>query len=119
VAKQILIIDDDQSLSEEIAEIFVDEGFFVESVYDGLQGQELIKHFKYDIILLDLKMPGANGIDVLKVAKEHAPASRVFLISGRPYIEKLLEEEGLGDYVSCFMNKPFDIAALLEKIKAP
>jgi two-component system, OmpR family, response regulator QseB len=118
MAKQILIIDDDRGLSDEISEIFVDEGFMVESAYDGLQGGQLIRNFKYDVILLDLKMPALNGIEVLRIARQHAPASKVFLLSGRPAIEKLLEDEGLMDSVCCFMNKPFDIAALLEKIKS-
>ncbi|MDD5595117.1 MAG: response regulator [Candidatus Omnitrophica bacterium] len=115
--RKILLVDDDKELTDEIAETLSDEGFSVEVALDGIQGEDLAKKSKYDVILFDFKLPGLNGAQMIKRVKQKSPGSKIFLISGRPFIEKLIEEEGLGDLISGYMNKPFNIEMLLEKIK--
>ncbi len=116
--KKILIIDDDIELCQELAEILRDKGYTVDDTSDTGQGEVFIKENNYDVFLFDYKMRGLNGIDLLKKAKEKNAKSTVFIISGRPFIEKLLEEENVSHLVSGVINKPFDIEALLQKIKA-
>ncbi|KKR30443.1 MAG: hypothetical protein A2149_05135 [Candidatus Schekmanbacteria bacterium RBG_16_38_11] len=118
MAKKILIIDDDAELCEEMAEFLNDEGYSVQTALDGNQGEKLIRKNNYDVILLDFKMPGLNGIDMLKIVKEKKPKPAVFIISGRPFIEKLLEEEKLTSVVDGIMGKPFDLEMMLKRIRS-
>jgi DNA-binding response OmpR family regulator len=116
--KRILIVDDDSELAEELAEILREEGYWVENVSDSSLGSSLIKEKKYDIYLFDYKMTGLNGIDLLKKVKEKDPRVPVFIVSGRPFVEKLLKEENVHSLVSGVIKKPFDVQELLKKIKA-
>jgi DNA-binding response OmpR family regulator len=115
--KNILIIDDDHELCEEMAEILRDEGYLVDTAFDSIRGEEMVKTKSQDIIILDFKLPGLNGVELLKIIKTTKPATAVFLVTGRPFIEKLLQDEKLEKAVAGVMNKPFDIQLLLDKIK--
>lgn len=114
--KSILIIDDDVELCEEIAETLQDEGYPVEYISDPDQGQNLINRKAFDIVIIDYKMPGLNGIELLKKIKEKNPQTKVFIATGRPFIDKLLEEQKASHLVSGVVNKPFNTDTLLEKI---
>jgi DNA-binding response OmpR family regulator len=118
VIKRILIIDDDRNLSDEIVEILTEEGFFVEAAHDGLEGEELIRKNRFDCIFVDIKMPRLNGFELIKKTRSISPDSRFFIISSTPFLENALKEEGLTEAVSCFINKPFDMALLIEKLKS-
>lgn len=117
MGKKILLVDDDSELCEEMEEVLEAEGYSVETACDGKNAENLIKNNIYDVVLLDFKIPGLNGIDILKKVKETKPATRVFIITGKPFIEKHLEEEKLTDFVAGYMNKPFEVEKLIEKIK--
>jgi len=118
MVKRILIVDDDAELAEEMAEILRDESFIVESTSDALYAEKLINKESYDLYLLDYKMSYLSGVDLLKKIKFKDPESEVFIISGRPAIEKLLEEENVRELVSAVIKKPFDIETLLQRIKS-
>lgn len=116
--KTILVIDDDVELNEEISEILKDEGYDVKSAFDSAEGLKLINENKCDVILLDFKMPGSlDGIGVLKKIRGINIKSAIFLISGKPHIEKLLKDEGLESLIVKVFSKPFDVIALLDEIK--
>ena len=116
--KRILIIDDDVELCEEVAEVFRDEGHSVTNISDPKESQELIDNGTFDIVIVDYKMPGLNGIELVKNIKKKNPKICVFIASGRPFIEKLIEEEKVAHLVSGVISKPFNCAVLLEKIKS-
>ncbi len=116
--KKILIVDDDTELCQELSEILRDEGYLVDEISDSMQAEYLIKQNSYGIYLFDYKMTGLNGVDLLRKVKEKDSKSVVFIISGRPFIEKLLEEENVSHLVSGVITKPFDIEMLVQKIKA-
>ncbi|OGX18263.1 MAG: hypothetical protein A3K83_06120 [Omnitrophica WOR_2 bacterium RBG_13_44_8b] len=115
--KKILIVDDDVGLAEEMAEILRDEGYWVESASDSSQGEKLIKENTHDIYLLDYKMSGLSGVDLLRKVKEKNSNSAVFIISGRPFIEKLLKEENVLHLLSGVVKKPFEISDLITQIE--
>ena len=115
--KKILIIDDDADLCREIAEIISGEGFSVQVAANGFEGQKYICANFYDAIIVDYKMPGINGVDILKFIKEKNIKTKVFVSSGRPFIEKILEDEKVSEIVTRVINKPFDIENLLQEIK--
>ena len=116
-AKRILIIDDDRELCEALMIFFKDEGNFAECTQDSVKGETLIRDGNYDIILLDYKMPSLGGIDILKNLKADNIRKRIFIISGRPFVEQALKEEDVSDMVSGIITKPFNLETLLEKIK--
>jgi DNA-binding NtrC family response regulator len=115
--KKILLIDDDFQLCEEIAEILRDEGYFVDNASDETQSEALIKNNTYDICLLDYKMPHLTGIDLLKKIKEKNPRCAGLIVSGRPFIQKIIEEQNASHLVSGIIEKPFEMKAILDKIK--
>ena len=115
---RILLIDDDAELCEELADILGDEGFKVTVAPDAFEGVKLLASGSFDLAILDYKMPGLNGVEILKKARDLKAKTPVFLVSGRPFMEKLLEEEELSGLVSAVLSKPFDPEELLAKIRA-
>lgn len=115
--KRILVIDDDVELREEISEILVGEGYLVKGTSDPLHGQGLIDTHKFDVAIIDYKLPGMTGVDLLRRIKKNNPGTKVFIVSGRSFLEKLIKEENVSHLVSGIISKPFDCEDLLKKIK--
>lgn len=116
--KRILIIDDDVDLCFELSEALKTESYSVKAISDPKKAQAEIKKDAYEIIILDYKMPQINGADILKYVRDKKLKCKIFLTSGKPFIEKMVEDENLTHLVAGFLNKPFSIDQLLEKIKA-
>jgi DNA-binding response OmpR family regulator len=119
MAKKILIVDDDVELCRELAEILVQEGHSVDTASDGKAGEESIRKNAYDVIILDYRMPGLEGIQVLKANRNVCSKSRVYVATGRPFIDKLLEKEQLSGLIAGVLSKPYDVETLLNKINSP
>jgi len=116
--KKIILIDDDAELSEEMAELLEAEGYSVDSVSDGRKAVELVRKKKYDLYLLDFKMQGMTGLDVLKEVRKKNPKAAVFFVSGRPGLAALIEEGAPVSAVREIIEKPFDARVLLDKIRS-
>lgn len=116
--KKILIIDDDAELSEEMAEVLEAEGYSADKISDGRKGLELIRKNVYDVFLLDFKIHGMTGVDILKEIRRQAPEASVFFVSGKPGLAAVLEKENLSGAVKGIIEKPFNSQFLLEKIRA-
>ena len=123
--KKILLIDDDRDMSDELTDILLDEGFLVIPAFDGINGEKLINDENFDIILLDLKLPGMNGIALLIKIKEKNRDSKVIVLTGKPLVSESSKENktssdkqtqilNLADWI---INKPFDVESILSKIK--
>jgi DNA-binding response OmpR family regulator len=115
--KKILLVDDDRELCDEMAEMLRYEGYFVDNTTDPLEGKSLIDKNRYDIIILDYKMPAVTGFELIKQIKENVPKTAIFLISGRPHIVELVEREGLSKAITGIISKPFNDQLLLEQLK--
>ena len=115
--KRILIIEDDPELSGEMKELLETEGYIADTVLRGPSGIELLGKNNYDIFLLDFKMEGMTGLEVLKEIRKKNTKAAVFFISGRPELAALLEAEHMTGAVNGIVEKPFDPQLLLEKIK--
>lgn len=114
---KILIVDDDIELNEELSEILQDNGYSVESSVSAIEGEALINKNTYDLYLLDYKMTGLTGVDLLRRIKKKHPESRVVIISGRPFIENILKEENVYNLTTRVIKKPFEIDGLLQTIR--
>lgn len=124
MAKKVLIINDDEGMCEEIAEILEDEGYCVDTTFSGYDGKKLIERNCYDLLLLDLKLPGLHGLEILKNIREKNIKSKVIVITGRPVNTGLFKEEVyyedqkecLTKLADALITKPFEIEKLLGKI---
>ncbi|MBN2061215.1 MAG: formate/nitrite transporter family protein [Deltaproteobacteria bacterium] len=102
---KMLVIDDEELVLESCRKIFKSEGFEVVTTTIPQEGLKLASDSKFDIILCDWKMPGFDGMDVVKELEQRTPESAVVMISGFPSVGRATEAMKLGamDYVA----KPF------------
>lgn len=113
--ERILVIDDEKNILESIKMVLTYENYTVATTNSGLDGIDLFKKLKPDIVLLDVKMPGFNGIDVLKQLKEISEFSEVVMISGHSGIEEALEAAKLGAFD--FLEKPISRDKLILTVR--
>ncbi|MFH1191837.1 MAG: response regulator, partial [Candidatus Omnitrophota bacterium] len=78
---KILIVDDNKLLCHNLKDILELKGYQVICVYDGDQAIEAVKNDRFNVALMDVKMPGKNGIDTLKTLKQIAPELTVIFIT--------------------------------------
>ncbi len=101
----ILVIDDDESMRDSCTQILTKDGFQAEIAKDGSSGLEKIKETKPDLALIDLKMPGINGLEVLERTNEIDPNIIAVVITGYATVESAVEAMKKGAYD--FLPKPF------------
>jgi len=120
----ILIIEDDREMCEELAEILRMEGYAVDQANDGNEGKKMVDKCDYDVVLLDLKLPGIGGSKLIRHIKKNRQA-RVIVITGKPLtseLHEMLEPEDQEDLDAIeladeFVEKPFNIEAVLHTIR--
>ncbi len=112
---KILVIDDEKSIRDTLKEILEYEGHKVDLADDGEAGLELFKNNKYEIVLLDIKMPKKDGIEVLEDIFGVATDVPVIMISGHGNIDTAVESIKKGAYD--FIEKPLDLNRLLVTIR--
>jgi DNA-binding response OmpR family regulator len=107
-----LIVDDDKTLCKMLEDLLSKDAHLnIISAHDGLDATKKIKEKKFDLILTDLMMPGADGMEVLKTAKEVDENAHVIIITGFASLETAMEAVRKGAYD--YITKPFK----LEEIK--
>ncbi len=112
---KILVIDDEKSIRDTLKEILEYEEHQVDVAEDGEEGLEQFKNNKYDIVLLDIKMPKKDGIEVLEDIFGVATDVPVIMISGHGNIDTAVESIKKGAYD--FIEKPLDLNRLLVTIR--
>ena len=112
---KILVIDDEKSIRDTLKEILEYEDHNVDLAEDGEEGLEQFKNNKYDIVLLDIKMPKKDGIEVLEDLFGVATDVPVIMISGHGNIDTAVESIKKGAYD--FIEKPLDLNRLLVTIR--
>lgn len=117
MSKKILIVDDDRRLCQELVSCLKEEGYSAEYAFDGIHGEEMVRQNRYDVILLDVKLPNANGLDILRKIKKLRPETAVILITANPLIEQLIEDKDVSSLPAGILKKPFYVDTLLEKMK--
>jgi len=111
MARTVLIVDDEESILQSLRGIMTDEGFEVISAGSGPAALEKIDELMPDIVLLDIWMPGMDGIETLIKIKESHPELQVVMMSGHGTIEMAVKATKLGAYD--FIEKPLSIEKLL------
>ena len=108
---KILVCDDDETLCYLLKEQLLEEGFDVDTVYDGKYAIEAIKRTNYDVLLLDLNMKEVSGEDVLKFTKEYNASVQVIILSAQGEMRKAIDCIKAGAYD--FITKPYEFDDLL------
>lgn len=111
----ILVVEDKESMSKMLKDALESEGYRVICARDGMEGLRQLKESRIDLVLTDLKLPGKNGIDILKASKEENQLMPVIVMTAYGSVEAAVAamKEGAFD----FITKPFDLDHLLMLIK--
>jgi two-component system, NtrC family, response regulator AtoC len=108
---KILVCDDDETLCYLLKEQLIEEGFSVDTVYDGGMAIDSIKRKNYDLLLLDLNMRDVQGEEVLKFVSDYNSSIQVVILSAQSEIKNAIECIKLGAYD--FISKPYNFDELL------
>ena len=112
---RLLVVDDESGIRGALVQVFEYEGHDVLAAEDGHEGIALAADFRPDVIFLDVKMPGLDGLDVLARLREDDPSALVIMISGHGTIDTAVEATRKGAYD--FLEKPLDTDRLLVTLR--
>lgn len=112
--KKILIVDDDKDLCNLISDIMEEDGYSVKKVYDGNSALNEILSSNYDVMIIDNKLTGISGINVIERIKYLNPDIRTIMMSAYGNTNTKLKARDLGVYD--FLDKPFDIRKLKSRV---
>lgn len=115
MGKRVLVVDDEKLIVKGIRFSLIQEGFEVDCAYDGEEAIEKIKNNTYDVILLDVMLPKADGFEVCQQVREFSDIPIIMLTAKGDDMDKILGlEYGADDYIT----KPFNILEVKARIKA-
>ncbi len=113
---RLLLAEDEKSLSRAVAAVLKKNNYSVDTVYNGLEAMEYLENGDYDGVILDIMMPGADGISVLKHIRKKGNLVPVLMLTAKAEVDdKVL---GLDSGANDYLTKPFAIQELLARIRA-
>ncbi|TVO69001.1 response regulator transcription factor [Sedimenticola selenatireducens] len=113
---RLLIVEDEAAIRTGLIDLFVFHGYEVNSTADGVEGLKLALSGQYDLILLDVMLPGMNGFDICSGIREHDREQPIIMLTAKSNDEDIVQGLALGadDYVA----KPFSVAQLVLRVQA-
>jgi len=111
---RILVVDDERLLNEMLQECLRSVGYEVDGAYDGVEGIGLLRYKKYHLIMLDIRMPRKDGLEVLKFVKDEYPDIPVIIVTGLASMEEIKETVKNGAF-AC-IKKPFQLDKVLIRV---
>ena len=113
---RLLIIEDEKKLCDTIAKSLHASGYETDVCYDGNEALEMVYSEEYDLIVLDLNLPGTDGMEILRQLREYNEETRVLILSARSQIADKVRgpDAGANDY----MEKPFHLQELEARIRS-
>ena len=112
---RILIVEDEIDLCDSIAEGLQIDGYAVDTCYDGTEAYELITTETYDLVVLDLNLPGMDGMDVLSKVRKQDKNTKILILSARSTVTDKVT--GLDSGANDYLAKPFDFEELEARIR--
>ena len=115
--KKVIIVEDDRDINDLIAYNLRNEGFDVEQVFDGLSARQRLAEEVFNIVILDIMLPGIDGFDICREIKENPRQARTFIVvvSAKCRQQDKLYAHLLG--ADCYLTKPFNLASLLNAVR--
>lgn len=113
---KILVVEDERQLCDDIAEDLELERYTVERCYDGLEAWEQMMVETYDLVILDLNLPGMDGLEILKAVRQEKPELRVLILSARSALSDRVAGLDLG--ADDYLAKPFELEELEARVRA-
>ena len=113
---KLLFAEDEIAMSEAVTDILTYHHYIVDAVYDGVSALEYARAEKYDGIILDVMMPGMNGLEVLKNLRKEGIQTPVLLLTAKAEVEDRIE--GLDAGADDYLPKPFVMGELLARVRA-
>ena len=115
---KILVVDDDKQTTSMLSKFFNYEGHPTVVTNDPMEGLERIKKEKYDVILLDIKMPVISGLNIIQIlaAGGKLKKQNIFIFSGADYNENQIKDLLRRDGINGFLKKPIELDELLTTI---
>lgn len=115
VEKRILVVDDEVNMRATLADILSDEGYSIDTAADGLSAVEMCEQKNYDVVLLDVRMPGIDGVEAFRRIHRHDESIRVVMMSA--YSMDDLKRAVLDEGAVAFLSKPLDIENVIGLIQ--
>ncbi|MGD0339276.1 MAG: sigma-54 dependent transcriptional regulator [Bacteroidota bacterium] len=112
---RVLAVDDEEAFREVIMSLLSEEGYPVATAVDGVEAINLLQQNLFDVILLDIRMPKVDGVEVLKYLREHMPDAQVIMLTGVTELKLAVECMKLGAYD--FIAKPHSTPELLTTVE--
>lgn len=112
---RVLVVDDEEALRTVLSTELKGEGYEVDTASDGDEAISIVQNKKFDLLLLDIKMPKVDGFEVLKFVKKGFPSVKVIMLTGFADLKNAIESKKLG--AEDFVSKPYDLVDLLTTIE--
>lgn len=113
---RLLVVEDEKALCESIAKGLRLDGYEVDTAFDGEEAMEIISTDSYDLIILDLNLPGMDGLDILKNMRENDNETNVLILSARGGLNDKIE--GLDSGANDYLCKPFHFEELEARVRS-
>ena len=110
----VLLVDDEEQFLQVLSERLTNRGLHVSSVTSGEEAVAMVENKNFDAIVVDLAMPGIDGIETTKKIKEKRPDLEIIILTGHATVKAGIEAMKLG--AEDFLEKPVDLNVLLERI---
>lgn len=114
--KKILIVEDDPRIAQNIRRGLTDEGYDARVAYEGVEGRQLALQHPFDLVLLDVNLPGLNGYEICRSLRKAKPHLPIIMLTALGEIEDKVE--GLKHGADDYLVKPFDFRELNARVAA-
>jgi len=117
--QRVLVIDDEKSVCDAVAVLLKKDGYRAVPAECGRDGVRAIAAFAFDVVIVDIFMPGMDGLETIKVIREEAPEVPIIAMSGYAYGGAALDvfEEAIALGATCCLHKPFAGAELIAAVR--
>ncbi|MCF0106399.1 MAG: response regulator transcription factor [Holdemanella sp.] len=113
---KVLIVEDEKLLADSLKVMLVKKGFEVDAVYDGITGKYYAQTGIYDLLILDVMMPGMNGYELARSVRKKKIGTSILMLTAKSEIEDRIT--GLNAGADYYLTKPFDLRELMACINA-
>jgi DNA-binding NtrC family response regulator len=111
---RVLIVDDEEKFVDYLSKRLLNRDYLVGTALSGEEAVEILKEERYDVVILDVLMPGMDGIETLRTIKRIAPLTEVIMLTGHASVESGVEGMKLGAFD--YLMKPCETDELVSKI---